>query len=202
MKAEQREHIIALALKMFISDGVKAVTMSNIAKTAGVSKRTLYEEFEHKEELLFLAAESYFNMRNESLSQIVLRSANVLVGTMAIVEDIVGDSEINWRLHRGLKASYPMVESRFRDREEEGVQRFVKQLSQGVSQGLISPRANLELSIVMLHHMAASLVHQDDMKLPKGVTTQDAFRELFINFLRGIATARGVEIIDDYILNR
>lgn len=202
MKVEQREHIIALALKMFISDGVKAVTMSDIAKAAGVSKRTLYEEFEQKEELLYLVADYYYNLRIASLDEISSRSANVLIGTIEIIEEIVNSSEVNWRLHRAIKASYPMVERRFKSREEQSIKNFIKHLSQGISQGLISPMANLELSIVMLHQMASSLVHQDDIELPKGVTTQDAFRELFINFMRGIATARGVEIIDEYILNK
>ena len=47
--------IIEQAAKMFAEQGIKSIRMDDIAKTLGVSKRTLYEMFEDKEELLYLS---------------------------------------------------------------------------------------------------------------------------------------------------
>tara|TARA_R110002153_G_scaffold186654_1_gene339751 strand:- start:28 stop:633 length:606 start_codon:yes stop_codon:yes gene_type:complete len=47
-----RENIIRVALDNFLVFGVRAVTMDEIAKLAGISKKTIYEEFSSKEELV------------------------------------------------------------------------------------------------------------------------------------------------------
>ena len=48
----QRETIIQLAAEMFVGQGIKAVRMDDIARHIGVSKRTNYEQFGDKEELI------------------------------------------------------------------------------------------------------------------------------------------------------
>lgn len=49
---ENREKIVDTALQMFNSRGCKGVTMDDIAQELHISKRTLYETFANKEELL------------------------------------------------------------------------------------------------------------------------------------------------------
>lgn len=47
-----RERILEKALKMFVENGIGCVTMDDIASSLGISKRTLYEVFPDKENLL------------------------------------------------------------------------------------------------------------------------------------------------------
>lgn len=49
---ETREKIIQIALEQFLVFGIRAVTMDEIARQAGVSKKTIYEEFANKEDLV------------------------------------------------------------------------------------------------------------------------------------------------------
>lgn len=49
---ETREKIIQVALEQFLVFGIRAVTMDEIAKQAGMSKKTIYEEFSSKEDLV------------------------------------------------------------------------------------------------------------------------------------------------------
>ncbi len=49
---EIKEKIIRTATELFMKDGCKRVTMDNIASALHISKRTLYEIFANKEELL------------------------------------------------------------------------------------------------------------------------------------------------------
>ena len=55
----QRETIIQLAAEMFVGQGIKAVRMDDIARHIGVSKRTIYEQFGDKEELLYQCLSYY-----------------------------------------------------------------------------------------------------------------------------------------------
>ena len=47
-------------MEMFATQGIKAVRMDDIARSLGVSKRTLYEQFGDKQGLLLLAMNRYF----------------------------------------------------------------------------------------------------------------------------------------------
>tara|TARA_R110001592_G_scaffold363394_1_gene687455 strand:- start:107028 stop:107636 length:609 start_codon:yes stop_codon:yes gene_type:complete len=55
---ETRKKIIRLALGNFLTYGIRAVTMDEIARLSGVSKKTIYEEFSSKEELVNAAIEA------------------------------------------------------------------------------------------------------------------------------------------------
>jgi TetR/AcrR family transcriptional regulator, cholesterol catabolism regulator len=47
-----KEKLIQVALEQFLVYGIRAVTMDEIARQAGVSKKTIYEEFSSKEDLV------------------------------------------------------------------------------------------------------------------------------------------------------
>lgn len=53
-RSVHREHISAAAQSLFMSRGIEAVTMNDIAKEAGYSKATLYVYFQNKEEIVGL----------------------------------------------------------------------------------------------------------------------------------------------------
>lgn len=52
MESEKRAHILSFAKKRFERFGFNKTTVDEIANDAGVSKRTLYQEFESKEKIL------------------------------------------------------------------------------------------------------------------------------------------------------
>ena len=54
-KKEIQENIISTALSLFIEHGIKEVKMDDIATRLSISKRTIYEIFKDKEQLLFEA---------------------------------------------------------------------------------------------------------------------------------------------------
>lgn len=69
----QKERIVEQAMRMFATQGIKAVRMDDIARQLGVSKRTLYELFGDKEGLLYLALNCYFEhtrRRREALTEV------------------------------------------------------------------------------------------------------------------------------------
>ena len=62
-KDERREKIIDVAFRLFVNKKIESVTMGEIAKEAGVTKKTIYMYFESKEELLkYFIQEEISNM--------------------------------------------------------------------------------------------------------------------------------------------
>ena len=58
-RKELREKILKTAMAEFMQRGLKAVKMDDIAKKMVMSKRTLYEIFADKEELLYECVNLY-----------------------------------------------------------------------------------------------------------------------------------------------
>ncbi len=200
MKSDQRLAIIDLACQMFAREGIKAVRMDDIAQRAGVSKRTLYEEFSDKNELIYLAIKHYFGQIDEQNREIASKSPNVIIAIIDTLHNITKYSETSWRLHNALRRfNKDIYDKTFEERREHQGQ-FLMALNEGVAHGLLLPNANMELSARMFEYIAASIVHDNErVVLPAGVSVQSAFMEVLINFMRGIATQEGVKIIDDYM---
>lgn len=77
-KSGLRQRIVAIATDAFTKNGIRSVTMDEIASEVGISKRTLYETFEDKEELL---VECVRNKEEENCmlgAKVVAESNNVL----------------------------------------------------------------------------------------------------------------------------
>lgn len=51
-RQQLREKILQTSMAEFMSKGIRAVKMDDIAASLGISKRTLYEIYSNKEELL------------------------------------------------------------------------------------------------------------------------------------------------------
>ena len=62
-----KEQVMTTALDMFSQYGIKSVSMDDIARNTGISKRTIYEFFEDKETLLQEAIKYHNNTMRKYL---------------------------------------------------------------------------------------------------------------------------------------
>lgn len=193
--------MIMQARNMYVEEGLKSVRMDDIARAAVISKRTLYEAFGSKDELIFLAMRLHFDIASKELNREAAKAPNILIAILLVIKEIVRRSEVDWKLHTALERFFPKIATRISEvDEDERREEFRRGLLQGVTEGLIVPRANLDMAMVMLHHLSKSVVTgANNLKLPQGVTSQDAFVEVIVNVLRGISTTRGIELIDSYL---
>ncbi|MFI3317992.1 MAG: TetR/AcrR family transcriptional regulator [Rikenellaceae bacterium] len=201
MANEQRARIIEVAQKMFIEEGVKAVRMDDIAQAMGISKRTLYESFHDKEELLYQAMLAHSERHAENNMRIAASAPNVLVAVLLVLDSSAKDSETTWRVYNALRRFYPATHDRLQNNSgAQHTAEFKAALEQGKIDGLLTQDLNIELSFSLLKYMASGVIHNaNELALPNGITRQEAFRYVMISFLRGISTSKGLEVIDKYI---
>lgn len=201
MDTKQRDEIIELTRTMVIAQGVKAVRMDDVAQAAHVSKRTIYEEFGDKEELLFQAAKLHFDKLDAQNASLAIKEPNILIAILVIIDKLRHSSSVNWQLRNSLKKFYPNVNKRLlEDRADEKLKVIVQSLKLGIKQGYIHPRINPELALAILNYISIGIIENNELiVIPQGYTVQAAFESMFINYLRGISTVEGVKIIDEYV---
>ena len=197
----QKEHIIARAAEMFVEQGIKSVRMDDIASAIGVSKRTLYEMFESKDELLYLAIRHMQRCKLEHIESSVQSSRDSLAYLLDALALMLDNKEAHRRISHNLRKFYPATFERVRkESEEESGKVLYLLIEHYIDCGLIAPTVDIRLSVTILYYTTTTLITSaDNMSLPDGVTLQDALSYTIINFFRGIATLKGVQQIDDYI---
>lgn len=195
----QRDRIIEQAMQMFVSQGIKSVRMDDIARQLGVSKRTLYELFGDKESLLYLAMEHFFECKRIERRNACVGARNVLEAMFRVLGCIMDDAEVIHRLLGNLHKFYPAVHERLlREGSAKSRCDLGDMLRQGIADGLFETSVNVDLAISVLYYTASAITDRKDLLLPEGMSEREAFVQIVSNFFRGIATAEGVRLVDDY----
>ena len=196
--------IIEQAAKMFAEQGIKSIRMDDIAKTLGVSKRTLYEMFEDKEELLYLSIRYMQQQRMAKVEAKLRENTDSLIYLFESIEMMMGNRELHRRISNNLSKFYPTTFERVRKESEERSGKVLYSLIEHyIDCGLIVPTVDVRLSVTILYYTTTTIISTaDNMSLPDGVTLEDAMAYTIINFFRGIATIKGVQQIDGYLANK
>ena len=195
----QKERIIAQAMRMFVSQGIKSVRMDDIAQQLGVSKRTLYELFGDKESLLYLSMEYFFECKRLERREACVGARNVLEAMFRVLGCIMEDSEVIHRLLGNLRKFYPGVHERLlREGSAKSRCDLGNMLRQGIADGLFVETINVELAISVLYYTASAITDRKDLLLPEGMSEREAFVQIVSNFFRGISTPEGARLVDDY----
>ena len=201
MSQMQRERIVEQAAKMFAEQGIKSIRMDDIASSLGVSKRTLYEMFEDKEELLYLSIRYMQSRRMAKVEAKLRENTESLAYLFDCIAMMMDNRELHHRISQNLHKFYPATFERVRKEAEEQSGKILYSLIEHyIDCGLITPTVDVRLSVTILYYTTNTLITSaDNMSLPDGVTLQDALSYTIINFFRGIATLKGVQQIDEYI---
>ena len=200
----QRERIIEQTTAMLAEQGIKSIRMDDVAKTLGVSKRTLYEMFADKEELLYLCIS---RLRRQLVERSEQAMAQYEGNVAAVFEGLRVTMEEQHVLHRimgNMRKFYPELFERIkRESEQEQGERLYSIIKRYIDEGLIMPQIDLRLSITLLYHTTTTVFSlAAGGMLPDGVGERDVLMYALVNFFRGISTVKGVMQIDDYFAGR
>jgi len=196
----QEERIVDRAMQMFVAQGIKSVRMDDIARTLGVSKRTLYELFGDKEHLLYLAMVRYFEAKRAGWQRLSAGAHDVLAQLFMVLCDVMDSSEESARMMDNLRKFYPAVHDRLmREGTENNRRELRSMLERGIAAGLFTSGFHIDLAISVLYYTASALLKRGgELLLPEGLSEREAFVQIIGNFFRGISTAEGLALIDDY----
>ena len=200
----KREVVIKRAAEMIVELGVKSLRVDDLAHDLAVSKRTLYEMFGDKEELLYHSVKLLFQNEANEIQAGALGVQSGIPALLEIFDEMMARSAVRKRIMENLAKFYPELYERIMtENRDYGLAMLREKLTRLVEEGLISEIVNIDLSITMFYYTSMGLMRRHGrLVLPNGVTEQDALRYTIVNFFRGIATLKGVEQIDKYLAEK
>ena len=200
---ETRNKIIEKASELFLGMGIRNITMDQIASEAGVSKRTIYELFKDKDDLVVQSLRHLMIKDNKDMLGIIDETKHVIEAiflmmkretmrrteyTKIFVEDIrkyyLAVSEDLYSCKKNLKeysASYALIDK-------------------GMREDIFRQDIQIELVNGFLHELITLMENSERIKALKA-TPEDMLRSIFLPYLRGICTMKGVDLMDQYFEN-
>lgn len=194
-----RKEIIDYAAKMFMLQGIKDVKMDDIAQGMGISKRTIYEQFSDKKELLFNCLESIQrDISQKALPYIQNPNHNTLEIILFLYCSYLEIlNRVNKKFFTDL-AKYPEIVEAKEKRERLNERKFMAWIKKGVEEGLFRKDVNFDIVQYILKRDIDLLSTTDNF--PE-YTSEELGRSFILFYLRGIATDKGQEIIEKFIRN-
>ncbi len=194
---EMNKAVIDKSREMFLQLGIRNISMSDIALSLGISKKTLYQEVDSKESLLQAVVEDYILQERTMIQQIIGHSENA-------IDEIFKISQYLLQFLKNVKPStsyelrkyYPDV-AKLLDVDHIS---FIKEtmsgnLRRGIQQGLYKSDMD-EILICEFYINNARFISQQ-----KEFKPIDVYRA-FINYhMRGIVNTEGLKIYNSYIKN-
>ncbi len=194
--SEQKNKILSTSWEMFFQFGVKSVTMDDIANKMGMSKKTLYQCFANKTELVSQACNWELNNPKFSFNENGLKGMNALDQYFEFFNFVNGKIQQNCAsLDYDLKKYYNEIWIKFKDSRIIAFHnQILINLEQGVEEGFYRPEINIHFiskNLVSFYLNLSSTEYQ--VFSPDEVFNKDMHRELTHYHLYGVCTEKGIE---------
>ncbi|MDY5968417.1 MAG: TetR/AcrR family transcriptional regulator [Bacteroidales bacterium] len=108
-----REKIVDAALKLFREKESCSVTMDEVARSIHISKRTLYETFKDKEELIDACCQKTYTSVGSFMNRIAGEIDDPMMAIIFLVKACALQTVRYGRLMQDLRKSYPAIHERY-----------------------------------------------------------------------------------------
>lgn len=196
------EELIRKITDLFFKYGVKSVTMDDIAKELGISKKTLYLSFTDKKDVVMKSIEYSISHQfctikeKEATSQV-----NAIDALLEVSQQLISSqSKVNPNVLFDLQKYYPEAWEKIKSFRQEHVYKRIRQnIVQGISEGLYRDDFNIDV----ICHLYVSHIDNSysELLLKSEIHFEELLKTLFIYHIRGIASRAGVEFVEVKLLH-
>ena len=195
-----RKRILDEAARQFLSYGIRNITMDDIAASLGISKRTVYEKFKNKNDLVLQCLQELTKQQEANTKTLIKNTTNAIDTISTLMQEgIKLLNSINPVFFSDLKKFYPEIaESIYKDNIKSREEITNQLLQQGIDEGLF--RNDIHIQIVSrLFHEQMNVISDEKMFPREEYKFSEVYKNMVVNFMRGISTSKGISIIEETI---
>ncbi|MCC6186865.1 MAG: helix-turn-helix transcriptional regulator [Chitinophagaceae bacterium] len=186
------------AVELFRQYGFKSVTMDDIARRCGISKKTLYQYFDNKNSVVSAAMAWYKEGIRCQCDTILGNASNALEGFVMIkVQFDNMYKEMNPMALHELQRFYPEGYQQFKLNMENDVTAIKNNILQGIEEGLY--REDIDADIISRYHMESVLmIMMPSVLLNDKLNLFTVNRAIMEHYIYGIVTPKGEKLYRKY----
>lgn len=199
MEQSVKDNILEKAEAMFMRLGVRSVTMDDVSKELGMSKKTLYQFFENKDELVSCVAHAHLDKEKAEFLSIANVAENAIDELHKIARCIRKNfSEINPSMLFDLKKYHPEAWKIFLNFKHSVILGNIqKNLVRGIEEGYYRQDIDPEILSIMRVEQVQMLF--DEQIFPKSkFDFTEVQMQIFEHFVFGILTDEGRKLFTNF----
>jgi len=194
---EKLTDIIMASAKLFRQYGVRSVSMDDISRALGISKKTLYQYVTNKNELIEKILDYTYLRMVKLLDESMKENTNAIDSLLAVSQLISDEMKLfTPTVSFDLKKYYPeQFKAHLAKSQKFAYNAIYLNLEQGIKQGLYRKEINAEV-VAALYINKVEDVHDENFFKDKEMSFEVIFETMFENHVRGIANAKGIDYFE------
>lgn len=196
-KLKKMHELLTKSRVMFMRYGVKTLTMDDIAKEMGMSKKTIYQYVSNKAELIKLTVDDYLDEEKRQMDQILSGTGNSveeMVEMVAYFLNVV--REFNAASLYDLKKHYPETWQMLNEYRFQYIRELlIQNIETGIKQGDYRPDIDADI-ISKIYLSAIEVLYSQDLFPTNKYPFIKIYREFMNYHLHGILTNKGKVFLD------
>ncbi len=197
---DELNNILDKVLALYQKYGIKSITMDDVSRELGISKKTLYQYVTDKTDLVAKVLEHEMNFRKCEFEKINCCGMNAIEELIA-VHKFVNDKvkEYNPSTEYDLKKYYPeLYHKSHNEKFQRMYESILLNIKKGKEQGLYRQELNEEI-IAKLTAMRTEQLTGAEVSMVNEFTSMHFFAEVIIYHIRGIANEKGIKFLEENI---
>ena len=197
---KMKDNILKKAADMFITLGFKSVTMDDIANEMSISKKTIYQHFSNKTELVKNVTTYVFSSIACGIDEIIEQSTNPIEELYDIKQFVLLQLK-NEAVSPSyqLQKYYPKIYIKLKKMHFEKMHVcIINNINKGIKMGLYREGVNTEL--ICRFYFSGMTNIKDEELFPSASFDPIAVQNEFLEYhLRGVCTLKGIEKVEQLI---
>ncbi len=197
---ETRDRILSAAEELFMRYGFRTITMDEIAKHLGVSKKTIYQHFADKDEIVCQCISNHLDCEKCTAAEIWMNVTN------PVEEFIIEAQHLKFTLNSvhptilfELRKYHPKAWEIFQDHKEKWIlQSIIDNLKKGVELGFYRPDVDPDI-LARLRVEQIAMGFDPDIFPSQRFALKTIHLQLIEHFLHGILSEKGREFLNLYL---
>jgi len=197
---EVRDKIIEKASELMLQYGIRTVTMDDISRDLGISKKTIYQYFRDKKDMVNTIAQMHLEIeKNRFLGaeDESLDSVHELILVSQCLRESMKDMKMN--VLNDLQKFYPEAWNMYEQFKRETMMcSIVKTIKKGQEEGYFRASLDAELmAIIRIEQVQAFILNQNLYPKDK-YTLAEVQMQVFDHFMHGLFTIEGHQLFNQY----
>lgn len=196
-----KDRIIEKAGELFFQYGIRNISMDELASSLGMSKRTIYENFKDKEDILKSLILKIKDERNAVFKDFLVKGLNVVEVFINVIEIQKKMPVSNAKFIQDIYKYYPNITKIMQEHIEKNNVFLQEFLLKGIEQGFIREDLNIKVTAFLVEESTYTYIRASYLEQPP-FSFPELFYTMMINFVRGISTEKGIKIIDAHLAKK
>lgn len=196
---ESKEQIAQVAEDLFLAYGVRSVTMDDISKKLAISKKTIYQHYRDKDEIVCLVTERVMEREQEQINEIKKEAKDVIHELILLSKYLRAHGQnvnpsVLFDLQRYHRSAWEIY---LKFKESVFLYSLIGTLNKGKEMGYFREDINVEI-MALLRLEEIQMAYDPDVFPRDKFDFQEVQVQLFDHFVHGILTKKGLETLKLY----